>query len=57
MPTGGAEMPLLLAGGRLSFLPHTIRRRAHVSVHRYVQNQDQPRIAILGGNHAVSIDK
>jgi hypothetical protein len=57
MPAGGAEVPLLLAGGPLSFLPHTIRRRAHLPVHRYVHSQDQVRISSLAGNYAVAIAK
>jgi len=36
VPTGGAAVPLLLAGGPLSFLPHTVRRRAYLPVPRCV---------------------
>ena len=34
VPEGGAAVPLLLAGGPLSSLPHAVRRRTNLPVHR-----------------------
>jgi hypothetical protein len=38
LSAGGAALSLLLARRPLSFLPHTVRRRAYLSVPRYVHS-------------------